>query len=50
MTPNVLEEVYKNAYQIYEEEGLDPKARYFPNPLTLAGLSLEEVVRICRED
>lgn len=49
MTPNVLEEVYKNAYQMYEEEGLDPKARYLPNPLTLAGLSLEEVVRICRE-
>jgi fumarate hydratase class I len=49
MTPNVLEEVYKNVYQIYEEEGLDPKTRYVSNPLTLAGLSLEEVIQICRK-
>jgi fumarate hydratase class I len=50
MTRKVLEDVYKNAYRIYEEEGLDPETRYLQMPLTLAGLSLEEVIQICRED
>ena len=48
MTPKIMEEVYENAHQIYQEEGLNPKTRYVQNPLTLAGLSLEEVIHICR--
>jgi fumarate hydratase subunit beta len=49
LTQNILETVYDNALQIYEEEGLDPRVGYLSNPLTFAGLSLEEVIRICRK-
>jgi fumarate hydratase class I len=40
----VMESVYRNARQIYEEEGMDPRKRYIQYPQTFAGLSLEEVI------
>ncbi len=49
LTDSVMEKVFKNAYQLYEEEGLDPANRYVQNPTSLAGLSLEEVIAICRK-
>jgi len=41
--------VYDNAYRLFEEKGLDPKKRCIYELTTRAGLSLEEVVEICRE-
>ena len=41
---NVMQSVYQNARQIYQDEGLDPSKRYIQYPQTFAGLSLEEVI------
>jgi len=48
LTSKVMEQVYENAYRVYAREGLRPELRYAQNPLTLAGLSLNEVIGICR--
>ena len=45
LAENVMETVYENARQIYREEGLDPQKRYVQYPQTIAGLSLEELIR-----
>ncbi|MFC1916054.1 FumA C-terminus/TtdB family hydratase beta subunit [Chloroflexota bacterium] len=44
LTENVMEKVYENAREIYQDEGLNPHERYAQYPLTFAGLSLEEVI------
>ena len=44
LVEGVMDNVYKNARDIYREEGLDPDKRYIQYPQTFAGLSLEEVI------
>ena len=46
LTSRVMEQVHENARRVYAEEGLEPSVRYLQNPLTLAGLSLNEVIGI----
>lgn len=46
VSPHVMQTVYENAFNIYAEEGLDPKKRYIQYPQTFAGLSLEEITEI----
>jgi fumarate hydratase, class I len=48
LTSKVMESVYENAHRVYVEEGLESDVRYLQNPLTLAGLSLDEVIELCR--
>jgi len=45
LAENVMETVYENARQIYQEEGMDPQKRYVQYPQTVAGLSLEELIQ-----
>jgi len=45
LTGKVMEKVYENVRELYQEEGLDPNERYAQYPLTFAGLSLEEVIQ-----
>lgn len=43
---DVMEQVYRNARDIYRAEGLNPEERYAQYPVSLAGLSLEEVIEL----
>jgi fumarate hydratase class I len=44
LAESVMNEVYESARRIYFEEGMDPRLRYCQYPLTIAGMSLEEVI------
>lgn len=48
LSTQIMEGVYENAYRIYQEEGLRPDTRYQKGATALAGLSLNEVIEICR--
>jgi len=40
----VMEKVCERALEIYKEEGLNPDERYAQRPITMAGMSLNEVI------
>ncbi|MFC2009071.1 FumA C-terminus/TtdB family hydratase beta subunit [Chloroflexota bacterium] len=44
LSAGVMNQVYSNARDIYREEGLNPMERYAQYPVSLAGLSLEEII------
>ena len=46
---HVMNEVYQNARQVYQEEGLNPEISYIQYPQTFAGLSLEETIDISKK-
>ena len=43
LSGRVMQQVYENAREIYAQEGLNPEERYAQYPVSLAGLSLEEI-------